>query len=71
MHYQSCHNPGLVQKVILARFSFRKASWPEDPGSRRMENRARTRLANGIKIVDRLSVLKPQIFVDQKHLRSS
>jgi hypothetical protein len=70
MRYESYHNPRLVEKVVgaLARFSFRLATWPEDTVSRRTEERARTRLAKGVKIVDLLGVLKPHIFLDQKHL---
>jgi hypothetical protein len=44
------------------------AEWPEDTVSRRTEERARTRLIKGIKIVDLFGVLKPHIFLDQRNL---
>jgi hypothetical protein len=70
MRHDAYHNPKLVEKVVgaLARFSFRLAEWPEDTVSRRTEERARTRLVKGVKIVDLLGVLKPHIFLDQNHL---
>jgi hypothetical protein len=67
MPCQSYRNPALVETIIsaLARFSFRKASWPADSVHQRMEDRARARLAEGVEVIHLLSALVPRPVPDR------
>jgi hypothetical protein len=67
---QAYRNPELVETIVgaLARFSFRKASWPADSVHQRMEDRARVRLAEGVEIIHLLWALRPRPFPDRTRI---
>jgi hypothetical protein len=67
---QAYRNPELVETIVgaLARFSFRKASWPADSVHQRMEDRARAKLAEGVAVSDLLGTLRPRPFPDRERI---
>jgi hypothetical protein len=67
---QAYRNPELVETIVgaLARFSFRKASWPADSVHQRMEDRARAKLAEGVEIIHLLWALRPRPFPDRERI---